>query len=185
MLVLILAAASAALGLRKKPTITMPGVARTAHFAALLFGGLVAGLLVAVLFLELALRGVDASVYTQVRHVELGGLDVLASATLPPALIATAVLVIANRTRGRTSRLMLTALVLLMTAFAISLLVNFPINTDQLTWAVEALPADWAITRDRWQFSHVARTVATVLALGCLCAAALQTSSSPMDAVRE
>jgi uncharacterized membrane protein len=182
MFVLILAAVTAALGARrskKASGITMPGIARTAHFGALVFGGLFSGLLLAVLILELALRGVDASVYTQVRHVELSGLDVLASATLLPALIATAFLVIANRTGGRTFRLSLTALVLLVTAFAISLVVNVPINTDQLTWAVEAPPVDWAMVRDRWQLSHVARTVATVVALGCLCAAALQASPAP------
>jgi uncharacterized membrane protein len=117
-------------------------------------------------------------VYTQVRHVALGGLGVPVSATLLPALVATVFLVIANRTRGRTFWLLLAALVLLVTAFAISLLINLPINTGQLTWAVQAPPVDWASVRDRWQLSHVARTVATVVALGFLSAAALQTSSS-------
>jgi uncharacterized membrane protein len=177
MIVLIIAAVSAAFGLRKRIAVAGSGIVRTAHFAALLFGGLFGGLLLAVLVIELTLRGADASVYTQVRHVAFGGLGVPVSATLLPALVATVFLVIANRKRGRTFWLMLTALVLLVTAFAISLLINLPINTEQLAWVVQAPPVDWASVRDRWQLSHVARTVATVVALGFLGAAALQTSS--------
>jgi uncharacterized membrane protein len=185
MFVLVLAAVSAALGSRTSgagPVV----IARVAHVAALLFCGLFAGMLMAVLVLELALRGVDASVYTRVRHVELAGLDVLASATLLPALVATVLLAVAHRADGRTSRSALTALVLLAAALTVSLVVNVPINTEQLTWAVEAPPPDWATVRDQWQFSHVARTAATVLAFGCLCAAAVRPSSSgrPAAAVR-
>ena len=185
MFVLVLAAVSAALGLRRSgagPVV----IARTAHVAALLFCGLFAGMLTTVLVLELALRGVDASVYTRVRHVELAGLDVLASATLLPALIATVVLAVVHRTGGRTSTPALAALVLLGAALTLSLLVNVPINNEQLTWAVEAPPPDWATVRDQWQFSHVARTAATVLAFGCLCAAAVRNSSSgrPVVGVR-
>jgi hypothetical protein len=38
---------------------------------------------------------------------------------------------------------------------------------------VQALPADWARLRDRWQIAHAVRTVAIVLALGYLSAAIL------------
>ncbi|WP_052763170.1 hypothetical protein [Jiangella alkaliphila] len=67
---------------------------------SLLFAGLFAGFLLAVLVLETSLRAFDASVYTQVRQVELDRLDALASATLLPALAATVVLVVAERGRG-------------------------------------------------------------------------------------
>ena len=156
---------------------TWPGIVGIARFGGLLFGGLFAGFLLAVLVLELAVRRFDASVYTQVRHVELVGLDVLASATLLPALAATALLVVTDRKRRRTFWLTLTALVLLVFAFVISLLINVPINTEQLTWTVQTPPAHWTTARDRWQLSHVARTGAAVLALGCLAAAALITTS--------
>jgi hypothetical protein len=157
----------------EKRIVTLPGMVRAARFGGVFFGGLFAGFLLAVLVLELAVRRFDASVYTQVRHVELVGLDVLASATLLPALAATAFLVVADRTRGRTFGLTLTALVLLVLAFALSLLINVPINTEQLAWTVQTPPPHWATARDRWQLSHIARTGAAVLALGCLAAAAL------------
>ncbi|MHA6628779.1 anthrone oxygenase family protein [Pseudonocardia sichuanensis] len=181
---LVLAAASALFGRRmatRKPVITASAAARVARFASLLFGGLFAGFLVAVLVLDLSLRRFGASVYTQVRHIELIGWDVLASATLLPALVATAFLVVVEWRRGRASWPARTALVLLVLVFALSSLVNLPINAEQLAWSVQMPPGDWTSTRDRWQLSHVVRTGAAVLALGCLAAAASVTGErSPL-----
>ena len=59
---------------------------RVVRGVSLLFSGLFAGFLLCVLVLENSLRGFDASVYTQVRLVELDRLDTLASVTLIPAI---------------------------------------------------------------------------------------------------
>lgn len=185
MIALLLAAASLIFGRRisrRMPTIPLPSIPLTARFASLLFSGLFAGFLVGVLVLELAMRRFDANVYTQVRHVELVGLDTLAAATLLPALATTAFLLIADRRNRRTARLTLTALILLALALTISFLVNVPINGEQLTWVVQTPPAHWASTRDRWQLSHILRTAAAVLAFGCLCAAALVNDTDPPPA---
>jgi uncharacterized membrane protein len=147
------------------------------RFVSLLFGGLFAGFLVTVLVIESTLRSFDAPVYTQVRQVELAHLDDLASATLIPTLVAAAILVaLTARTRGRAFWLTLTALVLLVTVFATSLIVNIPINHDQHAWTVQAPPANWASARDRWQIAHAVRTVAALLAFGCLSLVAIGTS---------
>jgi hypothetical protein len=61
---------------------------------SVLFGGLFAGFLVTVSVIESTLRSFDASVYTQVREVELVHLDDLATALLPPTMIATAILLV-------------------------------------------------------------------------------------------
>ncbi len=160
-------------------------VVNIARFVSLLFGGLFAGFLVAVLVIELSLRSFDASVYTQVRLVELARLDDLAAATLIPALVATAFLVIfAARRRGRALWLTLTALMLLVATFATTLLVNVPINTEQLTWNVQAPPADWASVRDRWQIAHAVRTGAAVLAFGCVSAEAMGKSPGTRQTTR-
>jgi hypothetical protein len=137
--------------------------------ASLLLTGLFAGFLLAVLILELSLRKFDASVYAQVRLVELDSLDKLAAATLFPAMIATtAVLVPAVKARVRIPRLPLAALVLMILIFAVTLAVNLPINADQLSWNVQAPPADWASDRDKWQLAHALRTAAALAAFGCL-----------------
>jgi uncharacterized membrane protein len=156
------------------------------RFAGLLFGGVFAGFLLTVLVLESTLRSLDGAVYTQVRQVELVRLDDLASATLIPTLIATALLVaFAARRRGPVFWLTLTALVLLVTVFATSLLFNIPINHDQVTWNVQAPPPDWANVRDRWQIAHAVRTGAALLAFGFLSRGAMVTSATSRGTTRE
>ena len=148
---------------------TSDTIRRMALFAGLLFSGLFAGFLLAVLILEASLRRFPASVYTQVRQVELAHLDDLATVLLPAALLATATLVVVTIARpGRTRWLALTALVLLLATFIISLLVSVPINTDQQGWSVLAPPSDWARVRDRWQMAHLVRTTTAVLAFTIL-----------------
>ncbi|MFI6044171.1 anthrone oxygenase family protein [Nocardia sp. NPDC051321] len=143
------------------------------RFVSLVFTGLFAGFLTGVLVLELSLRNFDAAVYTQVRLVELDSLDKLAVVTLLPALLATAVLVYqAFGTNGR--YLTVAALALLVFVFVLTLIVNLPINSDQLQWSPTNPPNDWANVRNRWQIAHAARTVAAVLAFSLLsCATVL------------
>ncbi|GAB3950445.1 hypothetical protein GCM10029976_085200 [Kribbella albertanoniae] len=138
--------------------------------ASLLFSGAFAGFLLGVLVLENSLRAYGADVYTQVRHVELDALDKLAVATLIPALVTTAILVI--RARGA-RRLPLVGLVLLLVVLGTSIAVNLPINADQADWVVQNPPADWAEIRDRWQLAHLVRTIAALSALGVLAGAAV------------
>jgi uncharacterized membrane protein len=142
-----------------------------ARFASLLFAGLFAGFLTGVLVLELSLRSFDSTIYTQVRLVELDSLDKLAVATLLPALIATAVLV--YRTfRTNTRWLTVAALALLVFVFGLTIVVNLPINSDQLHWNAQSPPSDWTNVRDRWQIAHAFRTMAAVLAFAVLTLAA-------------
>jgi uncharacterized membrane protein len=153
-----------------QPRTTTRPAAVVVRGVSLLFAGLFAGFLLGVLVLENSLRSYDASVYAQTRLVELDSLDKLASATLIPALISTAVLAILARGNNRW---ILLALGLLVVVFAVTLAVNLPINTDQADWSVQAPPADWATVRDHWQLAHLIRTVAAVSAFGSLIVAAL------------
>ncbi|MFQ6397647.1 anthrone oxygenase family protein [Nocardia sp. KC 131] len=151
-----------------------PTVLRLARLAGLLFGGIFAGFLVAVLVLELSMRDVDGIVYTQMRHIELVGLDVLATVTLLPTLVATAIVIaITFRNKGFARWLPIVAFALLAGVLILTVIVNLPINADQRDWIVSMPPTDWASVRDRWQISHAVRTVAAVLAFGALCLAAI------------
>lgn len=147
-------------------------MSRLVRGVSLLFSGLFAGFLLCVLVLENSLRGFDASVYTQVRLVELDSLDKLASVTLIPAIITTVVLAI--RARGNDRRVVLVAIALLVVVFATTFAINLPINGDQASWSVQSPPADWADVRDRWQVAHLIRTLAALLAFGTLIGAAVR-----------
>lgn len=145
------------------------------RLANLLFTGVFAGFMVSALVIELTLRNFGASVYVQVRHVELAHLDELASVTLLPALVTSVVLTVVafRKKRGWERWLTLAALALLVLVFTTTLSVNLPINHDQMHWNAQSPPSDWANVRDRWQIAHAVRTVAAVVAFTCTGAAAL------------
>ena len=147
---------------------SLEGVAR---IVATAFGGVFTGFLVTVMVLELSMRDLSASAYTQVRHVELDRLDILATATLLPTAIATIVLVSLGLKWGSPGLgLRSIALVLLLVVFIVTVVINLPINADQRDWSIAHPPSDWASDRDRWQVAHAVRTMAAVLAYGCLIA---------------
>ena len=155
-------------------------MSRVSAFAAVLFTGLFAGFLVTVMVLEASLREFGAAVYTQVRLIELQHLDDLATALLPPAIVAVVALGLASiRVRGNQRWLVLGSLVLLLAALLISVTISVPINTAQQHWSVLTPPADWASVRDRWQLAHAARTTTALLAFLLLIAVPLRRPDKP------
>ncbi|MDT5129402.1 MAG: hypothetical protein QOH54_5046 [Mycobacterium sp.] len=144
-------------------------------FVAVLFSGLFAGFLTTVLVFEASLRSYGATVYTQVRLIELAHLDDLATGLLVPAMLGSAALALALIRRRDGGRwLALTAVLLLLVTIVISVSISVPINTAQLNWSVVAPPADWSAVRDRWQLAHVVRTTTAVLAFVLLTATVLR-----------
>jgi uncharacterized membrane protein len=144
-------------------------------FVAVLFSGLFAGFLTTVLVFEASLRSYGATVYTQVRLIELAHLDDLATGLLVPAMLGSAALALALIRRRDGGRwLALTAVLLLLVTIVISVAISVPINTAQLSWSVVAPPADWSAVRDRWQLAHVVRTTTAVLAFVLLTATVLR-----------
>jgi ABC-type dipeptide/oligopeptide/nickel transport system permease component len=154
-------------------------IARSALLIGLLFSGLFAGFLLAVLVLEASMRSLPAAGYVAVRHVELAHLDDLATVLLPVALLATATLAVITVVRRAPGRwLAVTGLALLVVALIVSVLVSVPINTEQAMWSVVAPPLDWAEVRDRWQLAHLARTIAASCAFLVLAVAAVTQRNS-------
>jgi hypothetical protein len=140
-------------------------------YVAVLFSGMFAGFLITVMVVEATLRSYGAGVYTQVRLIELGHLDELATALLLPSILAAVVLTVTVIRRPGSGRwLTLTAVALLMVTLLISVVISVPINTDQLSWTVSSPPGDWSSIRDRWQLAHAARTTTAALAFALLTA---------------
>jgi uncharacterized membrane protein len=152
---------------------TKPAVVGVARYTGLLGSGMLAGVAVTVLVLELALRGLSGPEYVRVRQAEYAPFTWFIGALLVPTLVAVAVLAHrARRERGPALRPVAWALALLLLALLVSLVVNGPINVQQAGWDVQAPPADWARVRDRWQIAHAVRTVALIGAFCCLSTAA-------------
>lgn len=148
---------------------TNPGLVRTVRYTSLLGCGMLAGVALTVLFLELALRRLTGPEYVRVRQAEYAPFTWFIGALLVPTLVAVVILVRqARKGHGPALRPVAWALVLLLVALVVSLVVNGPVNVEQMDWNVQAPPGDWARVRDRWQIAHAVRTVALVLAFACL-----------------
>jgi uncharacterized membrane protein len=65
------------------------------------------------------------------------------------------------------------ASICIITALLLTVLGNWPINNQIITWRAGSPPPNWTELRDEWWRYHVARAVLLVAALGTLIIAAL------------
>jgi uncharacterized membrane protein len=144
------------------------------RYGSLLCCAILTGVAATVLVLELALRRLDGPDYIRVRQAEFHFFTWFVGVVFAPTLIAVTMLVIqTHKAHTAAFRPAVTALVLLLLALVVTLVVNGPINVEQLSWNVQTPPPNWANVRDRWQIAHAVRTCAIALAAGCLATATL------------
>ena len=62
---------------------------------------------------------------------------------------------------------------IVLSALAVTLLVEVPIVKQMETWTVPTLPDDWRQRRDRWGAFHIIRVAASLAGLVCLLARAI------------
>jgi len=62
---------------------------------------------------------------------------------------------------------LLSTLILFIAALAITLFIEVPIDNQIKSWTPESMPADWQVTRDRWQFYHTDRTFISLAGMLC------------------
>ena len=151
-------------------------VLKVARFVNLFLVALLAGLLVGVFIVELALLEVSASVYTAVEkpkhEVFAPIMPVFNTLVIVSGLLVVLLLISDRKTWvfGLTAIGVLCTIVLTTT----TLLVNVPINSDIInTRSMKNPPADWEQVRDRWNLFHAIRTVLAIMALLCLLLAEL------------
>lgn len=141
---------------------------KVVRFSTLLLTALVAGMLLAILLIEVyAVRQLSASMYTALEQPKHAILTPLFSVVDFGAVLSTILVLFLTRRswRSRAFVFTLAGLVFLAVVGAISITVNVPINLEIMDWSVENPPADWAETRDRWNLAHAFRTAAALLAL--------------------
>lgn len=145
---------------------TLAGITRP---ASQICCGILVGVALTVLVLELALRSLDGPHYVLVRQAEYAYFTWFIGAVFVATLIAVTMAVVqAYKTDTALLRPTLIALALILLAVVITVVVNGPINLEQQGWNAQAPPTDWAHIRDRWQIAHAVRTAALCLALGSL-----------------
>ena len=62
---------------------------------------------------------------------------------------------------------LLSTLILFVAALVITLAIEVPIDNQIRTWTADSVPADWQVTRDRWQFYHTDRTFLSLAGMVC------------------
>jgi uncharacterized membrane protein len=150
-------------------------VLKIARFANLFLVALLAGLLVGVFIVEVALLDVSASVYTAVEKPKHEVFEPIMPVVNTLVIVSGLVVLLLIRDR-KTWVFGLTAVGVACTIVATTttLLVNVPINSEIINiWSVSDPPAEWARVRDRWNLFHAIRTVLAVVALFCLLLAAM------------
>jgi uncharacterized membrane protein len=119
----------------------------------------------------------DADVL-EVGHTMIGNLGGPMSVLMPSAVLSGIIVctVLFRRRHTRSGGLALVSMLLLLSAMAITLTVNVPIDRRIQTWTTVTVPSDWMATRDRWEYYHGLRTLISVLAFACLLWSTLETT---------
>ena len=140
------------------------------RFGNLFLVGLLAGVLVGILMVEMALLEVGASVYTAVEKPKHEVFEPTWVIYVLVVLSGILVLSLSRREfKTTTFVLMLVGTLLIVASTVTTVLVNVPINSEIMaTWSVDTPPTDWAEVRDRWNLFHAIRTALNVAAFFCL-----------------
>lgn len=140
-----------------------PALSLSCHVAAVFWLGAMAGFFATYSGnVAPALHGLEGAVYAMVqsalnRHVRHAAF--FAFFFLPPLWCALALLP-AWRGRGAWGWCLLTAGLLCAAGVVLfTRQINLPLNAYTESWQPAALPADWALTRDRWNSANHLRTV--------------------------
>jgi uncharacterized membrane protein len=144
---------------------------RIVQFIALLLFSLVTGVLWGTWFsLSRSIGTITPQTFLEVGHTMISNLGGPMSVMMPAAVVSGVVVcVLLFRSKQTFAGIFAVAsLVLLVIAMAITLLVNVPIDRQIQSWTTATLPRDWTAIRDRWEFYHGLRTLASLVSLACL-----------------
>jgi uncharacterized membrane protein len=148
---------------------------KIARFFNLFLTGLLAGLLVGIVFVELAFLDLSASVYTAVEQPKHRVFEPIMPVFMT-LVIVSGILVLLLMRQRRTLPFVLALVGVLCTIVVVisTLLVNVSINSEIINvWSAQNPPADWEQVRDRWNVWHAFRTVLAVVAFACQLVAVL------------
>lgn len=138
-------------------------------FATALLSGLISGQMLAIAIANWAARDLPEMSWTLRFQVE----NELFTKTMPPSLIAPTVGIIGTLffLQSRAFSFMAASAFFTGVVLVITLACNVPINNQVSDWTAGSAPPTWCVVRDRWLKFHSIRTVAGVIAFGCVVAA--------------
>jgi uncharacterized membrane protein len=152
---------------------------KVVQFFALLLFSLVTGVMWGTWFgLSRSIGAISPQTFLEVGRTMIGNLGGPMSVLMPAAVLSGIVVGVLLFRRGQALGCVLAvaSLVLLLVAMAITLAVNVPIDRQIQSWTIGTLPPDWTAIRDRWEFYHGLRALASLFALACLFVSTLATA---------
>jgi uncharacterized membrane protein len=156
------------------------------QFTVLVLFALVAGVFWGTwVSLSRSMTTITPATFLEVGHTMIGNLGGLMSILMPAALVSGIVLAVMLIRRGqrRSGVFAIASLILLVAALIITLVINVPIDGQIQSWNVTTLPNNWTGIRDRWEFFHGLRTIASLASLACVFGSTLSLDST-ISAVR-
>jgi len=134
--------------------------------ATALLSGLISGQMLAIGIANWAARGLPEMSWTLRFQLE----NQLFTKTMPPSLIGPMAGIIGALlfVQGRAFAFMAASAFFTGVVLVITMACNVPINNQVSAWTAGRAPPGWRVTRDRWLKYHSIRTVAGVIAFGCI-----------------
>jgi uncharacterized membrane protein len=134
--------------------------------ATALLSGIISGQMLAIGIANWAARGLPEVSWTLRFQLE----NKLFTKTMPPSLVGPMVGIIGSLflVQGRAFTFMAGSAFFTAIVLAITMVCNVPINNQVSDWTAGGAPPTWNIVRDRWLKFHFIRTVAGVIAFGCV-----------------
>jgi hypothetical protein len=99
------------------------------------------------------------------------------------ALVLAAILTFLVRQRRPAFRWTLACAVCLFAAQAAWWLLINPANNEMVHWTMNSIPADWTRYREQWEYTHAARAILQIAALGALAISLIR--ETPAESPRE
>ncbi len=143
----------------------MAHLSQAVLYFAVLFVGIIAGLLFGTAIEQQQLNVLDAKGWVTARH----SIDAVFSRLLPWVWNITLLLLFASAylTQGVNRALFVVSGLLLLIGIVVTLVFDVPINKQIAEWTPSTVPHNWTSLRDRWVRFHWLRTLAGFAAFVC------------------
>ncbi|HEV8591100.1 MAG TPA: DUF1772 domain-containing protein [Pyrinomonadaceae bacterium] len=106
----------------------------------------------------------SAAAYVELMQNTIRHLGPVMQVLGPLSIVLTITLAILSKERRERYLLFAAAGFIVVTA-VITFVVNQPINTELMSWSVDAPAANWMELRDKWWSGHIARTLTAIAGL--------------------
>jgi hypothetical protein len=154
--------------MRSSSRTNRPATLHVLRFSSIMTTALAAAAAVAHLLEMPAKRRYERSMYVRLHRTLYSNFGRVAGPAEAAAVVTTGMLAWRLRQRHATTIAPAAAAGCLAAAHGAFWTVVNPVNVEMLRWRLDAIPSDWSMLRDRWEYGHAARACLLTGALAAL-----------------